>query len=462
MFCPAMEGTGSWFAQVRAAGVVEVWSTEAGKLVGSQELPTSSDPPYTVRDCVAHRVVVLAGQGYWVWDFESDKAQEIVLPESRPNASPCLAIGADGGTIVVAHPHITSNPPDECCVIEVCIYRLDTGELLGNQVFHKDYLRSQIGAIALSHDGRELALLWDFGPENPTRRLVHMHAGNGKVLKIIEGLPPADQGYVPAPAGGPRSRLAARECRLGRQSPERCRCGDRRGTPAGIARQGRHGGRGGDGRGGRSGARRRWSAPGDHCRSSRQSGPEGSPAREVHRLAETRAVPVTSQASGRFNCPLGQCCQRRQDRAERIHFGVRGWAKWWSGRADVVPHQLAGRFDVLGVLAAAFHKFQQREHLVEAIAGCRLVAPFHGCVELHVRAGSTLTTPPTQPMAPTTRLGRASVSQPQNTPSRGPHRRISSVIRGISPVLSLTYWTDRSCVSRSMKAGRMSTPVRPG
>ena len=50
--------------------------------------------------------------------------------------------------------------------------------------------------MALSHDGRELALLWDFGPENPTRRLVHMHAGTGKIIKTIEGLPPADQGYA--------------------------------------------------------------------------------------------------------------------------------------------------------------------------------------------------------------------------------------------------------------------------
>jgi hypothetical protein len=81
-------------------------------------------------------------------------------------------------------------------VVEVCIYRLNTGELLGNQVFHKDYLHSTIGAIALSHDGRELALLWDTGPENPARRLVYMNAGNGKILKIIEGLPPADQGYA--------------------------------------------------------------------------------------------------------------------------------------------------------------------------------------------------------------------------------------------------------------------------
>ena len=108
----------------------------------------------------------------------------------------CLAISADGNYLVVAHPHVIANPPDEYCFVEVCIYRLDTGELLGNQVFHKEYLPSNIGAIALSHDGRELALLWDFGPDNPTRRLVHMNAGNGKIIKTIEGLPPADQGYA--------------------------------------------------------------------------------------------------------------------------------------------------------------------------------------------------------------------------------------------------------------------------
>jgi hypothetical protein len=179
-----------------AAEIVEVWSTEAGKLVDSKELPARSGGQYTVRDCVAHRVVALCGQGYWVWDFESGDAREIGFPESRPDASPGLAISADGNYLVVAHPHVTASPPDEYCFVEVCIYRLDTGELLGNQVIHKAYLRSSIGAIALSQDGRELALLWDFGPANPTRRLVHMNAGNGKIIKTIEGLPPADQGYA--------------------------------------------------------------------------------------------------------------------------------------------------------------------------------------------------------------------------------------------------------------------------
>jgi hypothetical protein len=179
-----------------AAVRVELWSTESGKMVDSKELPAASGAPYAVRDCVVHRVIALGGKSYWVWDFEAGNAQEIEFPESPPDAAPCLAVSADGKHLVVAHPHLIGTAPDERCVIEVCIYRLETGELLGNQVFHKDYLRSTISAIALSHDGRELALLWDCGPDNPARRLVHMNARNGSIIKIVDELPAADQGYA--------------------------------------------------------------------------------------------------------------------------------------------------------------------------------------------------------------------------------------------------------------------------
>ncbi len=178
------------------AEVVEVWSTEAGKLIGSQTLPTGGSASYAVRDCVAHRVVALNGQRYWVWDFEADKTRDFVFPESRPAAAPCLAVSVDGSYLVVTHPHVMANPPDEQCVVEVCIYRLETGELLGNQVFHKEYRRSTVGALALSHDGRELALLWDVGPDAPARMLVYINAANGNIIKTVEGLPPADQSYA--------------------------------------------------------------------------------------------------------------------------------------------------------------------------------------------------------------------------------------------------------------------------
>jgi len=179
-----------------AASVVEVWSAEAGKLLGSRELPTAGAGPYVVRDCVAHRVIALGAQGYWVWDYESDAVQETEFPESRPDAAPCLAISTDASHLIVAHVYKISAAPKERSLVEVCIYRMETGELLGNQVLHKDYLASSISAMALSHDGRELALLWDFGPENPTRRLVHMNARNGAIIKTVEGLPAADQGYA--------------------------------------------------------------------------------------------------------------------------------------------------------------------------------------------------------------------------------------------------------------------------
>ena len=220
-----------------AAEVVEVWSTEAGKLIDSKELPAGGSGPYTVRDCVAHRVVASMAKAIGCGISNRERARNRV-PESRPAAAPCLAVSADGSYLVVAHPHVIANPPDEHCIVEVCIYRLDTGELLGNQVFHKDYLQSSIGAIALSHDGRELALLWDVGPENPARMLVYMNASTGKIVKTIEGLPPADQGYAPTPVAGPRSHLATRKRRVGGQSAERGGRRDRCGATARIAREG--------------------------------------------------------------------------------------------------------------------------------------------------------------------------------------------------------------------------------
>ncbi len=175
---------------------VEVWSAEAGKLIDRKELPAARGGRYTVRDCVAHRVVALADRSYWVWDYESGESREIEFPEGRPAAAPCLAVSVDAAHMVVAHPHVIAGEPDDRCLVEVCAYRLNTGELLGNQVFHKDYRRSTIGAIALSPDGQELALLWDFGPDNPARSLVHMSARNGKIIKVVDGLPAADQGYA--------------------------------------------------------------------------------------------------------------------------------------------------------------------------------------------------------------------------------------------------------------------------
>jgi hypothetical protein len=178
------------------AELVEVWSTQAGKLVGSKEIPSIGGAACVPRDCVVHRVVSLAGPGYWTWDFESGDTRTIAFPDSEPNAAPGFALSAEGNYLVVAHMHGAANPPDESSFVEICLYRLDTGELLGNQVFHKDYRGSTVNAMAFSNDGRELALLWDFGPPNPERRLVHMSAANGKIIKMVEGLPPAEQGYA--------------------------------------------------------------------------------------------------------------------------------------------------------------------------------------------------------------------------------------------------------------------------
>ncbi|MHB8971981.1 MAG: WD40 repeat domain-containing protein [Pirellulaceae bacterium] len=178
------------------AEMVEVWSTQAGKLIGSKELPSIGGAACVPRDCVVHQVVGLAGPGYWTWDFETGDARTIEFPDSAPDAAPGFALSAEGKYLVVAHVHGTASPPDESSFVEICLYRLESGELLGNQVFHKDYRGSTINAMAFSNDGRELAMLWDFGPSNPERRLVHMSSANGKVIKMVEGLPPAEQGYA--------------------------------------------------------------------------------------------------------------------------------------------------------------------------------------------------------------------------------------------------------------------------
>ena len=68
------------------AEVAEVWSTESGKLVGTQELPKGGSGPYSVRDCVAHRVIALDGQVTGCGISKSGGAREIGFPESRPAA----------------------------------------------------------------------------------------------------------------------------------------------------------------------------------------------------------------------------------------------------------------------------------------------------------------------------------------------------------------------------------------
>ena len=50
--------------------------------------------------------------------------------------------------------------------------------------------------MAFSPDGRELALLWDFAPPDPLRQLVYMNATNGKIIKVVEGLLPAADGFA--------------------------------------------------------------------------------------------------------------------------------------------------------------------------------------------------------------------------------------------------------------------------
>jgi hypothetical protein len=175
---------------------IEVWSTAGGELVGTQPLPSRVGARYVVRDCVGQRVVGVSAAGYWVWDFDSGAMREMEYPASQPPASPGFAVTAGGRYLATAHRRIAAGQSESACFLEACLYRLDSGSLVGNQVFHKDYLDSDVTAIAISHDGRELALLWDFYSPEPARRLVHLSATHGKRIRTAEGLPAAEQGYA--------------------------------------------------------------------------------------------------------------------------------------------------------------------------------------------------------------------------------------------------------------------------
>ena len=182
----------------RGVDSVDVWSTESGERVGSQEVPGGSDESvrYVIRDCVANRIFGLSGEGYWVWNYETDDTREIGFPQSTPAAAAVSAISAGGKYLALSHPHKQAVGSEEVYFVEVCVYRLETGELVGNQVLDKEYRQADIGAMAFSPDGRELALLWDFGPADPARSLVQIKVSNGKIVRMVDKLPARDTGYA--------------------------------------------------------------------------------------------------------------------------------------------------------------------------------------------------------------------------------------------------------------------------
>ncbi len=179
---------------------IEVWSTQSGTLLASKQIPHSDGktptPLYSLRDCAANHVFAISGKGYWIWNIESGATREVEFPDWIAQNLPESALSPGGRYVVVAHPHSPSIDSKHYHFLEICVYELETGDLLGNQILATDYREMRVGAIALSNDGRELALLWDVPDPEPKRMLLHLNAINGDLIRTVVGLPTSLEGYA--------------------------------------------------------------------------------------------------------------------------------------------------------------------------------------------------------------------------------------------------------------------------
>lgn len=178
------------------ARTVDVWSVADGKRLAGQEISSVGGQACTVLDCTGQRVIGVSPRGYWIWDFEASLSRVTEFPPSQPDIAIGAAVSAAGNYLVVAHVYGTDASMEPASFLEVSIYKTDSGEMVGNQLLMKDYRQGTISAMAFSPDGRELAMLWDLAPPEPMRRLVYMNATNGKIIKVVEGLLPAAEGFA--------------------------------------------------------------------------------------------------------------------------------------------------------------------------------------------------------------------------------------------------------------------------
>ncbi len=195
---------GQFLAVIRVGdddkSAVEVWSTQSGKLLGSQSLPVdekaSPKSHYQLRDCTANLVFAISDSGYWIWDFRSGEAREVTFPDWMGGEIPVSTISPGGRYVVVAHHHAPVIDSEPYHFLELCVYELETGDLLGNQILAADYHEMRVGAMAWSYDGRDLALLWDVVQPEPKRMLLHLNAINGALIRTVDNLPAASEGYA--------------------------------------------------------------------------------------------------------------------------------------------------------------------------------------------------------------------------------------------------------------------------
>jgi hypothetical protein len=178
------------------ARTVDVWSVADGKRLAGQEISPVGGQACTVLDCTGQRVIGVSPRGYWIWDFEASLSRVTEFPSSQPDIAVGTAVSAAGNYLVVAHVYGTDASAEPASFLEVSIYKTDSGEMVGNQLLMKDYRQGTISAMAFSPDGRELAMLWDLAPPEPMRRLVYMNATNGKIIKVVDGLLPAAEGFA--------------------------------------------------------------------------------------------------------------------------------------------------------------------------------------------------------------------------------------------------------------------------
>ncbi len=183
---------------------LQVWTIgsegDAGGKPKTKDLPkgkgSDDADAYQFVGCAVNRVICVSDRALWIWDLDADDLHEVAFAEWIPHGLPRGALSASGQYAVLAHLHNPVIESTQYHFLEVGIYDLQTGELLGNQVVAPDYQPFKVGAIALSNNGRELAILWDVEPPEPKRFLIHMSASVGEVIETIEDIPAASKGYA--------------------------------------------------------------------------------------------------------------------------------------------------------------------------------------------------------------------------------------------------------------------------
>lgn len=145
-------------------------------------------------DCIDGRVLCVFDGGFWVWDLQSDETWRHHFSDWAPPGLPSCTVSPGGRYAAMAHRHHIATETKNYHFLEVALYELDTGQLVGNKVLAMDYQPFHVTALAFSHDGRELALLWDSDTPRSERHLIHMSALNGTLIRKHRGLPVAENG----------------------------------------------------------------------------------------------------------------------------------------------------------------------------------------------------------------------------------------------------------------------------